>query len=309
MALAGAGLAAGALSYAALIEPRTLLIRKMDLAIPTMPESMNGTTIAFLSDLHVGGPGDPIGSIDRALDAMQQLQPDLILLGGDYYDTGKRVYPEPDWSRFPAIAPTFGIPGNHDYYTIQAQSEEIMQLLEGSGIGILRNRNLDVQLERGMIRLIGLDDPYTGRADFGQAIKGMQGDLHPAIMLAHAGLVADYLPNASADLILSGHTHAAQVAVSPFRRTGPMDVFWWLDIIKGQPVSPYRQGLFRVKGSLLYVGNGLGTTSFGVRFMAPPELAIIRLYRSAGRPDRSCDDPDRYLLDRETNWTTPLRYG
>lgn len=306
IALAGAGLAAGALSYAVFIEPRTLLIRELDIAIPTMPESLNGTTIAFLSDLHVGGPGVPIGSVERVLDILQRLQPDLILLGGDYYDSGKRVSPEPDWSRFPSIAPTFGIPGNHDYYTDQATSKEIMRLLEDSGITLLRNRNVDVELKRGTVRLIGLDDPYTGRADFGEATRNMSGELHPTIMLAHAGLVADYLPVASADLIVSGHTHGAQVAFSPFQHTGPLDVFWWLDIIKGLPISPYRQGLFRVRGSLLYVGNGLGTTSFGIRLMAPPELAIFRLYRDNGNPNRSCDDSDRYLLRHENHWTSPL---
>lgn len=308
IALAGAGLAASALSYAAFVEPRTLLIREVDLAIPTMPDALNGTTIAFLSDLHVGGPGDPIGSIERVLRTLEQLQPDLILLGGDYYDNGKRVSPEPDWSRFPSIAPTFGIPGNHDYYTDQASSEEIMRLLVDSGVTLLRNRNVDVELERGTIRLIGLDDPYTGRADFGEATGQMNGDHHPTIMLAHAGLVADSLPDASTDLIVSGHTHAAQVAFSPFQHTGPLDVFWWLDVFKGQPISPYRQGLFRIRGSLLYVGNGLGTTSFGVRLMAPPELAVFRLFRDSGRTDRSCEDANRYLLRHEAHWTSPLQY-
>ncbi len=305
MALAGAGLAIGALSYASYVEPRTLLVREIDMALPTMPETLDGVTIAFMSDLHVGGPGDPIGSINRVLSTLQRLQPDLILLGGDFYDNGKREDHEPDWSRFPAIAPTFGIPGNHDYYRDEANSRKVMEHLADCGIQMLRNANADVETGRGVVRLLGLDDPYTGRADFGRATNDLTNDQHPTIMLVHAGLVADYLPIASADLILSGHTHGAQVAFSPFKRTGPFDVFWWLDVIKGLPISPYRQGFFRVRGSILYVGNGLGTTSYGVRLMAPPEIAIFRLYRGTGNPDVSCDDPDRYLLRHETHWTMP----
>jgi uncharacterized protein len=305
LALAGAGVIATTLTYAALVEPRTLLVREMDLVLPTAPSSIDGLTIAFISDLHVGGPGDPLGSVYRAIHVMESVKPDVIVLGGDYYDNGHRVRPEPDWSRFPAIAPTFGVPGNHDYHTDLASSTDIFRLLDDAGIVLLRNRNVDVQTSRGSVRLIGLDDPYTGRADFGQAISGIRDDQHPSVLIAHAGLVADYLPSASADLVLSGHTHAAQVALSPFHHTGPLDVFWWLDILKGTPISPYRQGLFRVNGTLLYVGNGLGTTSLGIRLMAPPEIAIFRLYSGTGNSAHSCDNARHFLRRHEKHWTLP----
>ncbi len=309
-AIAGAGLLGTALAYAALVEPRTIILRELELSMPTIPPSLDGLRIGFISDLHVGGPGDPVGSIHRAISVLEEQRPDLILLGGDYYDRGMRVPEEPDWSRLAAIAPTFGVPGNHDYHRGLETTEEVMRLLDDSGICLLRNTSQHVNVRGGTVRIIGLDDPYTGRADFGSATDGLSDDFHPTILLTHAGLVADYLPEASADLIVSGHTHGAQVSVSPFRRTGPLDIFWWLDYIKGSPLSPYRQGLFRVRGSVLYVGNGLGTTSLGMRLAAPPEVSIFTLHHGTGSQDLPCDHPDRYLAGyratriKPDNWLT-----
>lgn len=307
LSIAGAGLLAGTLTYASLIEPRTIILREIELSMPTIPPSLSGIRIGFVSDFHTGGPGDPVGSIERALAILKEHRPDLILLGGDFYDQGVRVPEEPDWSRFPAIAPTFGVPGNHDYRQGTETTEEIMRLLDDAGVCLLRNTIQNVTLPGGTIRIIGLDDPYTGKADFGSAVNGLSDDLHPTILLTHAGLVADFLPDASADLILSGHTHAAQISFSPFRRTGPLDIFWWLDYVKGLPLSPYRQGFFRVNGSILYVGNGLGTTSVGLRFMAPPEVAIFTLSHGQGRDDLPCDHQDRYVTQQRMAQVKPAR--
>lgn len=308
-ALGAAGLIGGALAYASLIEPRTILVREVDLELPALPEQMEGLRFAFLSDIHLGGPGDPLGSIQRAVSLLEKIKPDLILLGGDYYDRGARVPGEPAWKRFPAIAPTFAVPGNHDYHQGEATTREIFDTLQRCNIQVLRNDVQDVELAAGTVRIIGLDDPYTGRADFASVQRELKGQVHPTIMLAHAGLVADSLPIAAADLILSGHTHGAQVRISPFRHTGPLDVFWWLDFLNRNPLSRFRQGLFRVRGSLLYVGNGLGTTTLGVRFMAAPEVAIFRLFRGDGNPDKPCEDPERYVHNKRTRWMKPDRNG
>jgi uncharacterized protein len=304
--------AAGALSligavaaYASIIEPRTILLREIDLELPTLPDSLDGLRFAFLSDFHLGGPGDPLGTIRRALTVLEQARPDLILLGGDYYDRGTRVPGEPEWARFPAIAPTLGVPGNHDYHRGHETTMGIFEVLERSGIDVLRNEARDLEIRGRTVRLLGLDDPYTGRNDFEKAHQSVNGSVHPTIMLAHAGLVADKLPVGSADLILSGHTHGAQVRISPFRHTGPLDVFWWLDYLKKSPISRFRQGLFFVRGSLLYVSNGLGTTSLGIRFMAAPEVTIFTLFAGSGRADQSCDNPQRYVRDTRTRWIKP----
>jgi uncharacterized protein len=306
VALIGSAITSGAVAYASLIEPRTLLVREIDVSLPTLPASLDGTTYAFLSDLHLGGPGDPLASVQRALSVLEARRPDLIFLGGDYYDRGVRVDGEPEWSRFPQIARTLAVPGNHDYHRGMRTTEAIFEKLRSSGIEVLRNEVRDVPIRDTTLRIIGLDDPYTDRASLADAMAQVADDRRPRIMLAHAGLIADKLPVGSADLILSGHTHGAQIRFSPLKRTSPLDIFWWLDLIKGNPLSPYRQGLFRVRGSLLYVGNGLGTTSLGLRFMAPPEIAFFRLTSGTGNDERACDDPSRFISQNQSTWHVTL---
>jgi uncharacterized protein len=304
-ALLGSG--AAAFFYSRFVEPRTLLVRSFELALPSIPPGLDGCTIAFLSDFHLGGPGDGIKPVGTAFDLIQQRRPDLILLGGDFFDQGVRAGREPDWSRLPAIAPTFAVPGNHDYKSSPDATELVLDVLDDAGISVLRNRGCSVSVRNGCIDLIGVDDPYTYRADFASANSGLALSENPRILLAHAGMVTEELPVGAADLILSGHTHGAQIRVSPFRRTGPFDAFWWLDHVQGKRVSHFRQGLFWVRGSLLYVGNGIGMTSYGLRFLAPPELAFFTLRHGTGDPEYPCDDPRRYTLrsDQTRYWTWP----
>ena len=290
-----AGITAGAAIYARFVEPATLLVREIDLETPALPASLDGMKIAFLSDMHLGGPAEFRTPVHQAMDTLHQASPDIIMLGGDYFDRGVRAGSEPTWAEFPVIAPTFAVPGNHDYRGNPTNSSEIFSVLREAGIVVLRNESTSVPVRDSRISLIGLDDPYSERDDVHRAIRRNSDLTAFRVMLAHAGLVADRLPIDTADLILSGHTHGAQIRVSPFRRAGPLDIFWWLDRLKGNPLSPYRQGLFRVRGSLLYVGNGLGTTTVGARFLAPPELALFTLFSGKGNPELQCDDPRRYI--------------
>jgi uncharacterized protein len=297
IAVASALLAAtGALVYSRYIEPRTLLVRSFELALPRLSDELSGYKIAFLSDFHFGGPGYFGPAVEQALDILARERPYLILLGGDFYDQGVITSSAPEWSRFPQIAPTFAVPGNHDYRSRPADAESIFELLESAGMTVLRNSAKTVPIDEGAIDVIGVDDPYTGRADFSTAERCVPRSKNPRILLTHAGMIADELPIGAVDLILSGHTHGAQIRTSPFKHTGALDLFWWLDRIKAKPISPYRQGLFWVRGSLLYVGNGIGMTTIGHRFLAPPELTLFSLFAGPGSTGVPCDSPDRYVL-------------
>lgn len=299
-----------ALAYSRFIEPRTLLIRTYDLALPGLPPALDGCRIAFVSDFHIRGPGDSLPAVNQVLTTLEQDRPDIILLGGDFYDKGVRKGEEPDWARFPNIAPTYAVPGNHDYKSCSEDADEIFATLREAGIDVMKDSYRRVELGGRAIDLIGVDDPYTNRDDFETAARPATSGANPRILLAHAGLIADYLPVGAADLMLSGHTHGAQIRISPFSGSGVLDVFWWLDRLKNKPISPYRQGMFWVRGTLLYVGNGVGMTSFGFRFMAPPELAFFRLRRRTGNQEFPCDSAEHYVLQSSHKrvWA-PKSYG
>jgi uncharacterized protein len=290
------GLVAAALAYARLIEPNQVITRRIDLAMPSLPDGLDGVRIGFLSDLHLGGPNGNLHIAEQACDVLVREQPHVILLGGDYYDKGHCTGGASVWRRIASTAPTWAVLGNHDHNRGPDEARKIQLSLETAGIPVLNNETVTIPAGEGEIDLIGVNDPYSNRARFAEAIRCHERSSNPRVLLTHAGMIADELRAGAVDLIISGHTHGAQVRISPFAHTVPLDLFWWLDRIKKKRLSPYRQGMFRVNGALLYVSNGLGTTSLPLRFLAPPEVAIITLHRHSGRPQRACDDVDRYVL-------------
>ena len=100
-----------------LFESGWVRIDRQSLPLARLPKSLDGTTIAFLADLH-HGPFTPIDYVAAVVRTTLVLNPDLIVLGGDYsLRDGK--YIRPCFEVLEALrAPlgVFGVLGNHDYW-------------------------------------------------------------------------------------------------------------------------------------------------------------------------------------------------
>jgi predicted MPP superfamily phosphohydrolase len=128
-----------------------------------------------------------------------------------------------------------------------------------------------VRLERGRgsLWLGGVDDPSRGSLgpDPVRALRGAAPE-EPRIVLAHRPSLFELCSRAGAGLVLSGHTHGGQIALSPR---------WSLARLLG----PYTMGYFEKDGAQLYVHRGMGTVSPApLRLGSPPELALLTLRRS-----------------------------
>lgn len=211
-------------------------------------------------------------ALRKLVDKANRQEADLILLGGDFVNWGRRR------DGFYAIFRNLNIPplgayavlGNHDYYDV-AQN---IGFLESMGIQVLRNRNTRVAIKGGYIQLAGVEDYWSGRPDFDKAIRGSDRE-HFLFLLAHnPDYFADMLraeQRALADLTLSGHTHAGQVT--------------FMGLLIGKPVLNrknafrYRYGLQELDGSPIYISSGTGGNALGffIRFLARPEIVMINL--------------------------------
>lgn len=286
-ALALGGLVA---AYSWLLEPRRLRRQLLRVALPHLPPQLVGTRLAFLTDFHLGGPGDPERLTRCAIQTARDWQAEVVLLGGDYFDEG-RFRPSAAFDGLREFPLVYGVLGNHDYRQGEATAEQIADFLGRLGVVVLRNQAAELHLRGEPIRLIGLDDPYTGRAFLPPRSPD---DPLPTIVLAHAPLVIDLLPAGYAHLVLSGHTHAGQIRLSPSSRLTPLDAAWYLDRSRGRPSSRQQRGFHWERGILVYVSSGLGTTTLPLRFMAPPEVVLIELAAELVDPGKPCDDPARY---------------
>jgi hypothetical protein len=83
--VAGVGLAV----WAGWIEPRRLVVREQELALPHWPARLSGLRAGVLSDLHAGVPHVGLQAIRRAIDELNAREPDVHLLLGDYLDASQ----------------------------------------------------------------------------------------------------------------------------------------------------------------------------------------------------------------------------
>jgi predicted MPP superfamily phosphohydrolase len=292
-----AGLLAGlmAIVYGSLIEVRITRTRRYAVTVPDLPPGLEGLRIAFLTDFHINGPGDNRRLVRKAFAATARYQPDLTLLGGDYFDHAHWEGGEEAFAGPHLAGPIFGVLGNHDLFRSERHAEATARILEESGIRVLRNQAVTVTVRGQEVIIAGVDDPFTRRADLALTLATVPPGMRPLVLLSHAPVLADTAPTACAGLILSGHTHGGQIRLSPFRTLTPLDISWYIDGLRGKPQSRCHRGFHWVRGNLLFVSNGIGTTHWPIRFMAPPEVLIFDLTAAPADSAAPCDSPRRYV--------------
>jgi len=274
-------------TYTTQIEPRWIEVVRVKVKLAGLSASLDGFTIAQLSDLHLG-PYVKVAQIRKAVALTNGLSPDLIVLTGDY------VYGSADYSKacaqeLAALKATYGVYavlGNHDHWT---DADLVTDTLREVGITVLDNDHQAIQVGEARLWLIGIDSrgiTASGgwisslnrsdlRALWRKEYDSLQAILEalPAkerrILLVHNPDFVETMPLEPIDLILSGHTHGGQVRLP----------------ILGTPLLPsaygqkYAQGLVRSDGTPVYVNRGIGLIPPPVRFLCRPEVTLIRLLR------------------------------
>src|SRR5688572_29554120 len=175
---------------------------------PPLPTSPEGGVGATVSDVHFG-LWIRSQTLQRVVDAVNRLRPDLVVLTGDY--VGYRPEPALTCGRILGglRAPVYATLGNHDHW---AGAAEVGAAFEAVGITVLRNEWRAVSLGGESLYIVGLDDMHTRNHDADRAFAGLP-ETGPTILLTHVPEGAD-LPHARrAHLALSGHTHGGQVQI------------------------------------------------------------------------------------------------
>jgi predicted MPP superfamily phosphohydrolase len=237
-------------------------ITRPELFIPGLHASHDGLKVAQLSDIHIGR-GSPDGRVIAAVRIINDEDPDLVVLTGDYVTTKRDPY-----DRVPDLlqgidAPVYAVMGNHDHYS---NAPLLREKLEGVGYTVLQNEHTTLRLKGADFTVLGLDDSTTRHDDVEKTFKG--NPRGSRLVLAHTPTSAVKLPAWEGLLCLSGHTHGGQVHVprlteGVFARAG----------------QPYIRGHYAVRGNQLYVNRGLG---FGrgtplPRVDSDPELTLFTL--------------------------------
>jgi predicted MPP superfamily phosphohydrolase len=288
-------LLAGALGfYATTAATRWLRITRLRVGLPALPDEWVGVRIALLTDFHLGGKAVSAGLLHRAKQAALDFQPDLIALGGDFFDEGRHLKSGDLFSRWPDGTPVVAVLGNHDYRGGTERLPDLIAQLKNAGVILLRNRAVALDIRGRQAWVAGVDDPHTGRDDVERALEDVPLDEPALLLLAHSPSAAVDLPVAGARLLLAGHTHGGQIRLLPSGRIPFVRQIRRLRGLRPLPPLPFVRGRHWSRGTVIIISDGLGQSTVGARLRTRPEVVLIKLAEAPldGPP---CDDARRYV--------------
>lgn len=271
----------GVAGYATAVEPNWVRIARYDLDLPAWPAGL-ALRVVVLSDFHACEPWLNADRINAICDGVAGLEPDIVLLLGDYCEGPRfsRSLEPAEWAaclaRLHAPLGVHAVLGNHDYWAdaaVQAAeggSTQAEAALTAAGIDVYVNRARRLEKDGRGFWLAGLGDQLAfirsrrGLDDLDATLSQIEGD-EPVLLMAHEPDIFPRVPPRVA-LTLSGHTHGGQVRL-----------FGHSPVIPSRYGDRYRHGHVIEDGRHLVVSAGLGLTWLPVRLGAPPEIVLLEI--------------------------------
>lgn len=285
-----------------------LWVNRTDYTSSDLPAAFDGYRVVHISDLHLSTFDDRPAALQRVVDSINALQPDLICFTGDLVTMGV-AEAQPYTGILRGLRATDGVVsvlGNHDLLIYSRLPEEQrlaeverLAAFERDTLGWQLLRNRHITLHRGTndttdiqtltatdtatpqtLTILGVDNSscdgqgfrtiYSG--DLPQALQGTDGF---RLLLSHdpSQWMAEIVDKTPVSLTLSGHTHAGQVRLFGHPLSDLMfrqSAGWYHHPAKDN--HPTSQSL--------YVNEGIGCTA-PIRINCPSEITLITLHSSA----------------------------
>lgn len=167
--------------------------------------------LAFLSDLHVAPTHMSMAKINSIFDILKNEKPDYVILGGDIIEMRPDYFMErtiiESFRRFNTHNTMLAVVGNHEYYG--GQILDNVSAMEQAGIIVLKDA-VRMAPEHN-IAFIGRDDRTNPhRLPLDRLTKNIPNDIYQ-IVIDHDPHSIPQTMETTADLQLSGHTHAGQI--------------------------------------------------------------------------------------------------
>jgi len=268
----------GTAAYALLIEPNRMQLVETVVPMTSWPAGGAPVRVVHVSDLQTVGPCE---RDRRAAELINALQPDLIVVTGDFV-AGPFSEPEPLIEEARLFLGSLRAPlgvvvvaGHCDTPSIRAR------IFEGLGLIYLANESVQFDVREGRrLRIFGVslhDEDLTALEPRGD----------PGLVT----LVASHMPDLTydldgkgVDLHLAGHTHGGQV-VLPF-----IGAPFTLSALPNK----YARGLHEIGDHRINVNAGIGMEGNHaprIRFACPPQIDLLLLQGTGERLDRPAGPP------------------
>lgn len=249
--------------WAMVMAQRPARIAQVRVPVKEINSKLRQMKIVMVADFHAGVL---VGrkQLDRWINEINRLEPDVILIPGDILDVPpKRAQRLADsFRKLKAPMGVYASTGNHEYYT---GLEKTVKFLEAAGMRVLMNEC--VELPGGLI-IAAVEDrtahQWKRPIPPVEELLGEEAENRPVILLNHTPSTRDAMRTmkAGADLMVSGHTHGGQM--------WPFSIFTrW--------VFPFHHGLYPVGDGFQLTTSGIGYWGPPMRLGCPPEIMLIRL--------------------------------
>lgn len=241
------------------------VVVKKEVALPAVPGAPRQLRVAVASDWHLGTLVTQ-SRVKDWVDAVNALEPDLILLPGDVIDEDLPPVVENNLGEslrnLRAPLGVFAVTGNHEYI---GGVDAAVDYLEDHGVVMLRDRA--VPLAGGALWLAGREDVSIARFRRGQRaplrdiLLGVP-DGVPVVVMDHQPVALAEAAALGAALQVSGHTHDGQLWPNKYL----------VRAIFGHSSGPGQEGAMPY-----YTLPGLGTWGPPVRVGNRPEILDLTL--------------------------------
>lgn len=205
----------------------TVVVRHVEYSSPQLPKAFDGYRIVHISDFHIGTYDDSRKHIlQKAVDSINAQKADMVVFTGDLQNREPyELYPYASLlSSIKAKDGVYSVMGNHDYADYikaddikrAANLRETQRMERSFGWHLLLNDHATITRDSSHIIIAGMENDGNGKhfpqkGDIKKTLNGVS-DHDFIIMLEHdpTSWRRKILPQSSAQLTLSGHTHATQ---------------------------------------------------------------------------------------------------
>lgn len=238
------------------------VIRDHSIRVNEVSTELTEMKAAVISDTHFG-PLAGRAAVERLLEKLTSLNPDIIFIVGDFVDD------EPDYfvqhglhqlfKKLKAPLGIYGVLGNHEYYG--GKRREITEMMENIGIHVLLD---DVHTIDGKLQIVGRRDKTDRKRHSVERLfqdRAIKGEL-PLVLLDHQPVELESFPEYPVHMSLSGHTHRGQI---------------WPNHVFTQKLFPLDWGYKQFGQVHSFVSSGYGFWGPPLRIGSRSEILFIQV--------------------------------
>ena len=227
-------------------------LKPLNLEINKPTSDLKELNVVAVSDIHLGTWVNK-KNVQRLVQKINELKPDVVLIGGDIIDDNIEVVKHHQLlEELKKIKSKYGVYsclGNHEYIS---GAHKQLEHFEQNGIRMLKDT---AELVNNQFYVVGRDD-IQGKNMNGverKSLESLLSDLDiskPILLLDHQPYKLDEVSKYAVDLQFSGHTHNGQ--------------FWPLNYITGL-IFEEDWGYLKKENTHFYISSGYGTAVVPIR--------------------------------------------